>query len=85
MILIGGSKVKTFNVTIKFDLSESDISIDDIDDLLFEGGFDDAFVSHSGTGQIKIEISRNAETKDILTESIIRQVTSLFPNSKYIN
>jgi hypothetical protein len=44
MILIGGSKVKTFNVTIKFDLSESDISIDDIDDLLFEAGFDDALM-----------------------------------------
>ena len=70
--------MNTFNITIKFDLRDDNMSMDNIDDLLFENGFDDAFVSHSGTGQIEIEISRNAETKDILTESIIRQVTSLF-------
>ncbi|HAD70677.1 hypothetical protein NO989_00230 [Alteromonas sp. DY56-G5] len=77
--------MNTFNITIKFDLRDDNMSMDNIDDLLFENGFDDAFVSHSGTGQIEIEISRNAETKDILTESIIRQVTSLFPNSKFLN
>ncbi len=77
--------MNTFNITIKFDLRDDNMSMDNIDDLLFENGFDDAFVSHSGTGQIEIEISRNAETKDILTESIIRQVTSLFPNSKCLN
>mgnify|MGYP001498539496 FL=1 len=77
--------MNTFNITIKFDLRDDNMSMDNIDDLLFENGFDDAFVSHSGTGQVEIEISRNAETKDILTESIIRQVTSLFPNSKFLN
>lgn len=74
-----------FNITSKFDLRDENMSMDNIDDLLFEGGFDDAFVSHSGTGQIEIEISRHAETEDILKESIIRQVSSLFPNSKYLN
>ena len=77
--------MNTFNITIKFDLRDDNMSMDNIDDLLFEGGFDDAFVSHSGTGQIEIEVRRSAETKGILTESIIRQVTSLFPNSKHIN
>ena len=76
--------MNTFNITIKFDLRDDNMSMDNIDDLLFEGGFDDAFVSHSGTGQIEIEISRNAETEDILTESIIRTISRLFPNSKYI-
>ena len=77
--------MNTFNITIKFDLRDDNMSMDNIDDLLFENGFDDAFVSHSGTGQIEIEISRNAETKDILRELIIRLVTSLFPNSKFLN
>lgn len=76
--------MNTFNITIKFDLRDDNMSMDNIDDLLFENGFDDAFVSHSGTGQIEIEISRNAETEDILTESIIRTISRLFPNSKYI-
>jgi len=77
--------MKVYNITMKFDLGENDMSMDNIDDLLFEGGFEDAFVSHSGTGQIEIEVRRSAETKDILTESIIRQVTSLFSNSKLLN
>tara|TARA_Y100001968_G_scaffold328041_1_gene374359 strand:+ start:3971 stop:4204 length:234 start_codon:yes stop_codon:yes gene_type:complete len=77
--------MKTFNVTIKFDLGESYMSRDNIDDLLFEAGFDDSLVSHSSTGQIAIEICRSAETKDILTDSIIRQVRSLFPNVKSLN
>jgi hypothetical protein len=77
--------MNTFNITIKFDLRDDNMSMDNIDDLLFEGGFDDAFVSHSGTGQIEVEISRNAETEDILKESIIRQVSRLFPNVKSLN
>ena len=35
-----------FNITIKFDLRDDNMSMYNIDDLLFEGGFDDAFVSH---------------------------------------
>ena len=77
--------MNTFNITIKFDLRDDNMSMDNIDDLLFEGGFDDAFVSHSCTGQIEIEISRNAETEDIIIESIVRKVRGLFPNSKFLN
>ena len=77
--------MKVYNITMKFDLGENDMSMDNIDDVLFEGGFEDAFVSHSGTGQIEIEVRRSAETKDILTESIIRQVTSLFSHSKLLH
>lgn len=77
--------MKTFNVTMEFDLDENNVSLDNIDNLLFEAGFDDALVSHSSTGQIEIEISRSAETEDILTDSIIRQVRSLFPNSKRLS
>lgn len=77
--------MNTFNITIKFDLRDDNMSMDNIDDLLFEGGFDDAFVSHSCTGQIEIEISRNGETEDILIEPIVRKVRGLFPNSKFLN
>ncbi|WP_286235365.1 hypothetical protein [Thalassotalea sediminis] len=77
--------MNAFNITIKFDLSDYNMSMENIDDLLFEGGFDDAFVSHSGTGQVEIEVSRIAETEDILKESIIRQVSRLFPNVKSLN
>ncbi|WNO61328.1 hypothetical protein [Rheinheimera sp. MMS21-TC3] len=77
--------MKTFNVTMKFDLYENNVSLDNIDNLLFEAGFDDALVSHSSTGQIEIEISRSAETEDTVKESITRQVRRLFPNAKSLN
>jgi hypothetical protein len=35
--------MNTFNITIKFDLRGDNMSMDNIDDLLFEGGFDDDF------------------------------------------
>tara|TARA_R110001583_G_scaffold145752_1_gene297749 strand:+ start:1374 stop:1526 length:153 start_codon:yes stop_codon:yes gene_type:complete len=34
--------------------------LDEIDDLLFEGGFDDALISHSDSRLIQIELGRNA-------------------------
>lgn len=77
--------MKAYDVTMKFDLGGSEMSIDNIDDLLFETGFDDALISHSYTGQIEIEVRRNAETIDFLKESIIRKIRSLFPNSKCLN
>jgi len=47
------------------------MSMDIIDDLLFEAGFDDALISHSLAGLIQIEVRRSAETEYMLTESII--------------
>ena len=47
------------------------MSMDIIDDLLFEAGFDDALISHSLAGLIQIEVRRSTETEYMLTESII--------------
>lgn len=47
------------------------MSMEIIDDLLFEAGFDDALISHSLAGLIQIEVRRSAETEYMLTESII--------------
>ena len=82
---MGGSNLKEYSATVMFDLGGSEMSIDNIDDLLFEAGFDDALISHSCTGQIEIEVLRNAETIDFLKESIIQKIRSLFPNSKCLN
>lgn len=77
--------MKEFDVTMTFDIGENDLSLDTIDDLLFDGGFDDALISHSGNKLIQIELRRNAPSEDYLIEAVMRQVSEIFPNSKQLN
>ncbi|SEK92547.1 hypothetical protein SAMN05216262_1049 [Colwellia chukchiensis] len=77
--------MKEFDVTMTFDTGENDLSLDAIDDLLFEGGFDDALISHSGTRLIQIELRRSASSEDFLIKAVMRQVSEIFPNSKQLN
>lgn len=41
--------IRTFEFTLNYYLREVSLSMDDIDDRLFESGCDDALVAHSGT------------------------------------
>lgn len=68
-----------------FDIGENDLSLDEIDDRLFEGGFNDAFISHSNTRFIKIEIQRRDISECALIEAIVRKMCEIFPKSKRIN
>lgn len=77
--------MKEFDVTMTFDTGENDLSLDAIDDLLFEGGFDDALISHSGTRLIQIELRRSASSEDFLIKAVMRQVSEIFPNSKQVS
>ena len=58
--------------------------MDEIDDSLFEVGFDDAIVSHSGDGKIAIELSREATSYAGLVESIVAEVMNVIPSAKVI-
>lgn len=77
--------MKNFDVTVTIDIGETNLSLDEIDDLFFEGGFDDALISHFDTRRIQIELRRNASSKDLLIEAVMRQVSEVFPNSKLLN
>ncbi|MCG7645059.1 hypothetical protein MHM87_05580 [Alteromonas sp. Cnat3-28] len=77
--------MKNFDVTVTIEIGETNLSLDEIDDLLFEGGFDDALISHFDTRRIQIELRRNASSKDFLIEAVLRQVREIFPNSKLLN
>ena len=77
--------MKNFDVTVTIDIGETNLSLDEIDDLLFEGGFDDALTSHFDIRRIQIELRRNASSKDFLIETVLRQVSEIFPNSKLLN
>ncbi|MFC3122943.1 hypothetical protein [Agaribacter flavus] len=53
--------MRTFEFTLNYHLREVSLSMDDIDDRLFESGCDDALVAHSGTGLISLDFTRRAQ------------------------
>ena len=48
--------MRTFEFTLNYHLREVSLSMDDIDDRLFESGCDGALVAHSGTADIPHQI-----------------------------
>ncbi|MCO6355144.1 hypothetical protein GBO14_10495 [Pseudoalteromonas shioyasakiensis] len=69
---------------IRFEINNDSLTLDDIDNCLFEAGFDDAIVSHSGGGTIAIELSRDATSHAKLVESVVATVMSVIPSAKVI-
>lgn len=70
--------------SIKFEINDDSLTIDEIDDALFEAGFDDAIVSHSGDGRIAIELSRDSTSYANLVESVVAEVMNAIPSAKVI-
>ncbi|MEQ2355288.1 exonuclease domain-containing protein [Pseudoalteromonas piscicida] len=73
-----------YEATIKFEINDDSLTMDEIDDSLFDVGFDDAIVSHSGDGKIAIELSREATSYNDLVESVVAEIMNAIPNAKVI-
>lgn len=73
-----------YEATIKFEINDDSLTMDEIDDSLFEVGFDDAIVSHSGDGRITIELSRETTSYADLVESVVAEVMNAIPSAKVI-
>ena len=73
-----------YEATIKFEINDDSLTMDEIDDSLFEVGFDDAIISHSGEGKIAIELSREATSYNDLVESVVAEVMNAIPSAKAI-
>lgn len=73
-----------YEATIKFEINDNSLTMDEIDDALFEAGFDDAIVSHSRDGKIAIELSRDATSYANLVESVVVQVMAAIPRAKVV-
>ncbi|MGJ8482410.1 helix-turn-helix transcriptional regulator [Pseudoalteromonas sp. SYSU M81236] len=69
---------------IRFKINNDSLTLDDIDDCLFEAGFDDAIISHSGGGNIAIELCRKETNYKSLVASVVAQVTAVIPSAKII-
>lgn len=73
-----------YDVIIKFEINDDSLTMDEIDDSLFEVGFDDAIISHSGDGRIAIELRREATSYADFVESVVAEVMNTIPSAKVI-
>lgn len=73
-----------FEVIVNFEVKDNSLTMDEIDDALFEAGFDDAIVSHPRNGRVAIELSRDATSYSDLVESIVFEVMNAIPLAKVI-
>lgn len=73
-----------YEAIIKFEINDDSLTMDEIDDSLFDVGFDDAIVSHSDDGRIAIGLSRKATSYADLVESVVAEVMNAIPSAKVI-
>lgn len=58
--------------------------MDDIDDRLYEAGFDDGFVTHNGKGSVSISVERNSGSKRELKDSLKKSLITIFPRAIWL-
>lgn len=76
--------MKTYQFALRFDVSECQLEQDQLDDLLFEAGCDDALVRHSRKGEIQIEFEREAENALEALTGARHQVLRALPNARVL-
>lgn len=76
--------LKTFEVEMKFNVGDSDLSMDEIDDKLYEAGYGDAFVCHNGVGSVSITFSRKEISKFQLVRVTRIEIKQLFPKVEWL-
>ena len=76
--------LKTFEVEMKFNVGNSDLTMDDIDDKLFEAGYGDAFICHNGKGSVSITFSRKEISKFELLRVTRLQIKQIFPEVDWL-
>ena len=76
--------MELFEITIHLNIGDSSLSMDDIDDHLYEAGFDDAFISHNGKGAITVSIERAASTEKELLDEVKEHLINFFPNAVWL-
>lgn len=77
--------MNTYEVDLQFCVGEQALSMDDIDDKLFESGFGDALVGHGGEGKVSITLSRRAVSERELIISIRVLIEKIFPKATWLS
>ena len=73
-----------FEVELRFSIGEPALSMDEIDDKLYEIGFDDTLVGHDGEGKVSLSLSRQAASERALISSVQLLVKEIFPKATWL-
>ena len=76
--------VNKYEVELKFSVGDNTLSMDEIDDKLYESGFDDALVGHDGEGKVSLSLSRQAASESALISSVQSLVKEIFPKATWL-
>ena len=76
--------VDVFEVELRFSVGEPALSMDEIDDKLYEIGFDDVLVGHDGEGKVSLSLSRQAASESALISSVQLLVKEIFPKATWL-
>lgn len=74
--------MKTYEFTLKYHIGDKSLSMDDIDDRLFEAGCGDALIGHNGNGQFSLDFCREANTAWRAVLSAMRCVEKALPEAR---
>ncbi|MBT1063986.1 hypothetical protein KJY73_10400 [Bowmanella sp. Y26] len=64
-----------------FESGKRQLSLDDVDNALFDAGLDDVLVSHRGSGKFAFECSREAENPTSIQWSVVDAVKRAIPTA----
>lgn len=76
--------MNVFEIELRFCVGERSVSMDDIDDKLYEAGFGDALVGHGGEGKVSITLSRTAASEIELISRVQALIEKIFPQVTWI-
>lgn len=76
--------VDTYEVELRFSVGEPALSMDEIDDKLYESGFGDALVGHGGKGRVSIALSRQAASEKELIGNTRVLIEKIFPQATWL-
>tara|TARA_B110000211_G_scaffold319_1_gene373 strand:- start:2110 stop:2688 length:579 start_codon:yes stop_codon:yes gene_type:complete len=76
--------VDVYEVELQFSVGDHTLSMDEIDDKLYKGGFDDALVGHGCKGRVSIALSRQAASEKELIGNTRVLIEKIFPQATWL-
>lgn len=71
-------------ITIRLDVGDASLSMDEIDDRLYEAGFDDSFVTHGASSLVSISLERDSHCKGELENRLKKTLRTVFPRATWL-
>ena len=76
--------MNVYEIELRFSVGEPSLSVDDIDDKLYDAGFGDALVGHGGEGKVSILLSRQAASERALISRVQLLIKEIFPKATWL-